>query len=73
MLHIGITAYIRDFEVPVFIGYFKINENQDLRTSAAVACKRYAEKKNWGDFLKRLKTVEVYDRITNNELLKIKL
>ena len=73
MIHIGITAKIKDFEVPLFVGYFKISENQDLRTSAAIACKRYAERKKWSDFLARLKTVEVYDRQTNNELLKIEI
>ena len=73
MLHIGITAHIKDFEVPLFVGYFKIADEQDLRKSAAVACKRYAERKNWPDFLARLKMVEVYDRQTNNELLKIEL
>ena len=73
MRHIGVTAHIRDFEVPLFVGYFKISENQDLKTSAAIACKRYAERKNWTDFLKRLKTVEVYDRQTNKELLKVEL
>lgn len=73
MKHIGITAHIRDFEVPLFIGYFKIADDQDLRKSAAVACKKYAERKKWDDFLARIKTVEVYDRQTNNELLKIEL
>lgn len=73
MQHIGISAKIRDFEVPLFIGYFKISENQELMPSAAIACKRYAERKNWPDFLARLKTVEVYDRQTNKELLKIEL
>lgn len=73
MRHIGISAKICDFEPTFFIGYFKIADEQDLRKSAAVACKRYAERKNWPDFLARLKTVEVYDRQTNKELLKIEL
>lgn len=73
MRHIGISAQIYDFEPTIFIGYFKISDEQDLRKSAAIACKRYAERKNWTDFLARLKTVEVYDRQTNNELLKIEL
>ena len=73
MLHIGITAHIKDFEVPLFVGYFKIPDDQDLRKTASIACKRYAEKRNWPDFLARLKMVEVYDRQTNNELLKIEL
>ena len=55
MKHIGITAHIKDFEVPPFVGYFKIQDEQDLSKSAAVACKRYAERKNWPDFLARLK------------------
>ena len=73
MKHIGISAKIYNFEVPIFIGYFRIAENQDLRKSASIACKRYSERKNWADFLKRLQTVEVYDRQTNNELLTINL
>lgn len=73
MQHIGITAHLKNFEVPLFVGYFRINDGQDLRKTASIACKRYADKKQWAEFLTRLKTVEVYERETNNELLKIEL
>ena len=73
MKHIGISVKIANFEPTLFVGYFKIADEQDLRKSAAVACKKYAERKKWADFLARIKSVEVYDRQTNNELLKIEL
>lgn len=76
MLHIGISATIKDFEVPFFIGYFKINESQDLRKTASIACKKCYEKnpEKYGEnFLQRLQVVEVYDRQTNENLLTINL
>ena len=73
MIHIGITAKIKDFEVPFFIGYFKIPKEQDLRKTASIACKNYAEKRANKNWLKRLKEVEVYERLTNKTLLTIKL
>jgi len=73
MQHIGITAHIKDFEVPLFVGYFKIKDGQDLRKTADIALQRYSDRKNWAEFFERIKTVEIYDRETNNELLTINL
>lgn len=76
MLHIGISATIKDFEVPFFVGYFKIDESQDLRKTAAIACKnKHSEKiKEWGEnWIKNLALVEVWSRETRENLLTIKI
>lgn len=73
MIYIGITAKLKDFEVPLFVGYFKIPKAQDLKATARAACKNYVEKRNFPTFFARLKEIEVYDRKTNDTLLKIEI
>ena len=55
------------------MGYFKIPDSQDLKKTASIAWKKYSEKKQWPEFLKILQSVEVYDRLTNQQLFKIEL
>jgi hypothetical protein len=73
MIHIGITAKLKDFEVPLFVGYFKIPKDQDLKATARAACKKYVENKHFTTFFSRLAEIEVYDRKTNEILLKIEI
>ena len=72
-MHIGISAKIKTLSVPFHVGYFKIPDGQDLKKTASIACKKYSEKKEWPEFITILQSVEVYDRITNQQLFKIKL
>jgi hypothetical protein len=73
MIHIGITAKIKDFEVPLFLGYFKIPKEQDLKATARAACSKYVKDKNFTTFLERLHHIEIYERLTNKTLLTIKI
>jgi len=73
MIHIGLTAKIKDFEVPIFLGYFKIPKEQDLKATARAACSKYVKEKYFPTFLERLQEVEVYERLTNKTLLTIKI
>lgn len=73
MIHIGITAKIKDFGVPFFLGYFKIPKDQDLKASARAAVQRYVKDKNWADFPKKLVEVDIYEKETNKTLLIIKI
>jgi len=73
MIHIGITAKIKDFEVPLFVGYFKIPKEQDLKATARAGITKYVKDKNWNDFTSRLQQIEIYERLTNKTLLIIKI
>ena len=73
MIHIGITAKIKDFEVPLFLGYFKIPKEQDLKATARAGCQKYVKEKYFPTFFERLQEVEVYERLTNKNLLTIKI
>lgn len=73
MIEIGISAKIKDFGVPFFLGYLKIPKEQDLKATARAAVQKYVKDKNWTDFPKKLVEVEVYERLTNKTLLTIKI
>jgi hypothetical protein len=73
MIHIGITAKIKDLEVPLFLGYFKIPKEQDLKATARAGCTKYVKDKNFTTFFDRLQEIEVYERLTNKTLLIIKI
>lgn len=76
MKHIGISVTLNDFEVPFFIGFFRITEFQDIRQSAAIACKMYGDdyfKKYQKQWTSRIKLVEVWKRDTMENLLTINL
>ena len=76
MLNFGVSVKLKDFEPFFFLGWFKVNDERDVKKAASIACKRYGEdykEKYNTEFLQRMQTVEIYERKENKIILKIDL
>lgn len=76
MLNFGVSVKLKNFEPFLFLGWFKVKDENDVKKAASIACKKYGEKykeKFDTDFLQRMEVVEVYERKENKLILRIEL